>query len=83
MAPKQQSRLDALRRKLQTAVDRWVRSKQRVNKCECNLKCAVQGRQNMEQEVKHARNNVFLEYPKEDISDLLSGESDGDGSSTE
>ena len=77
MAPKQQSRLDALRRKLQTAVARWVRSKEGVIKCRLKLRCAEQGRKNLKRDVNDKRKKLLLEYPEEDISDLLDGEEFG------
>ena len=77
MAPKQQSRLAALRRKLQTAVARWVRSKEGVIKCRLKLRCAEQGRKNLKRDVNDKRKKLLLEYPEEDISDLLDGEEFG------
>ena len=78
MAPKQQSRLDALRRKLQTAVARWVRSKEGVIKCRLKLRCAEQGRKNLKRDVNDKRKKLLLEYPEEDVSDLLDGEESND-----
>ena len=84
MAPKQQPRLAALRKKLQTAVARWVRSKEVVIKCRFKLRCAEQGRKNLKRVVDDKRKKLLLEYPEEDISDLLEGdESNDSGSSPE
>ena len=82
MAPKQQSRLDALRRKLQTAVARWVRSKEGVIKCRFKLRCAEQGRKNLKRDVNDKRKKLLLEYPEEDISELLEGEESDDSDSS-
>ena len=82
MAPKQQSRLDALRRKLQTAVARWVRSKEGVIKCRFKLRCVEQGRKNLKRDVNDKRKKLLLEYPEEDISELLEGEESDDSDSS-
>jgi hypothetical protein len=77
MAPKQQPRLAALRKKLKIAVGRWVHAKEVVIKYRFKLRCAEQGRKNMKQVVDDKRNKLLLEYPEEDISDLLDGEEFG------
>ena len=71
MAPKQQSRRAALHKKLQTAVARWVRSKEVVAKCRFKLRCAEQGKKNMKQVVNDRRKKLLLEYPDEDITELI------------
>ena len=82
MAPKQQSRLAALRKKLQTAVARWVRSKEVVTKCRFKLRCAEQGKKNLKRVVNDKRKKLLLEYPEEDISELLDGEESDDSDSS-
>ena len=77
MAPKQQPRLAALREKLKIAVGRWVQAKEVVIKYRFKLRCAEQGRKNMKQVVDDKRNKLLLDYPEEDISDLLDGEEFG------
>ena len=77
MAPKQQPRLAALRKKLKIAVGRWVHAKEVVIKYRFKLRCAEQGRKNLKQVVDDKRNQLLLEYPEEDISDLLDGEEFG------
>jgi len=77
MAPKQQPRLAALRKKLKIAVGRWVHAKEVVIKYRFKLRCAEQGRKNMKQVVDDKRNKLLLDYPEEDISDLLDGEEFG------
>ena len=77
MAPKQQPRLAALRKKLKIAVGRWVQAKEVVIKYRFKLRCAEQGRKNMKQVVDDKRNKLLLDYPEEDISDLLDGEEFG------
>jgi hypothetical protein len=82
MAPKQQSRLAALRKKLQTAVARWVRSKEVVTKCRFKLRCAEQGKKNLKRVVDDKRKKLLLEYPEEDIAELLDGEESDDSDSS-
>ena len=82
MAPKQQSRLAALRKKLQTAVARWVQAKEVVAKCRFKLRCAEQGKKNMKQVVNDKRKKLLLEYPEEDIAELLDGEESDDSDSS-
>ena len=82
MAPKQQSRLAALRKKLQTAVARWVRSKEVVTKCRFKLRCAEQGKKNLKRVVNDKRKKLLLEYPEEDIAELLDGEESDDSDSS-
>jgi tRNA A58 N-methylase Trm61 len=77
MAPKQQPRLAALRKKLKIAVGRWVRAKDVVIKYRFKLRCAEQARKNLKRVVDDKRNKLLLEYPEEDISDLLDGEEFG------
>ena len=77
MAPKQQPRLAALRKKLKIAVGRWVHAKEVVIKYRFKLRCAEQGRKNLKQVVDDKRNKLLLDYPEEDISDLLDGEEFG------
>ena len=77
MTPKQQPRLAALRKKLKIAVGRWVHAKEVVIKYRFKLRCAEQGRKNMKQVVDDKRNKLLLDYPEEDISDLLDGEEFG------
>jgi hypothetical protein len=82
MAPKQQPRLAALRKKLKIAVGRWVHAKEVVIKYRFKLRCAEQGRKNLKQVVDGKRNKLLLEYPEEDISELLEGEESDDSDSS-
>ena len=76
MAPK--SRLDALVKKLRTAVMRWTQAKERVRKLRLSLRCAKQGRKNLKADVDRAREKLTLEYPEEDVSDVLAGDGSDD-----
>ena len=82
MAPKQQPRLAALRKKLKIAVGRWVHAKEVVIKYRFKLRCAEQGKKNLKRVVDDKLKKLLLEYPEEDITELLDGEESDDSDSS-